>query len=60
MINVWDIDENQNVAENIYKKIVLNETKYGSVEAPISMYRTAPTKTVLSSQILYITDDENS
>ena len=60
MLNVWDIDENQDVAENIYKKVVLNETKYGSVEAPISMHKTAPIETILSSQILYITNDENS
>ena len=45
MINFSSIDEPQDVAE--HKKIISDETEYGSVEDPLSMYRVGSNKTVL-------------
>ena len=58
MINFLDIDEHQDAAKNIRKKIS-NETEYGSVEDPLSMHRTASNQTVLVSEIPYVINDEN-
>ena len=51
MMNFSDIDEHQNVAESIHKKIVSNETEYGSVENSLSMHKTASNETTLVSEI---------
>ena len=53
MMNFSDIDEHQNVAESIHKKIVSNKTEYGSVENSLSMHRTASNDTTLVSEIPY-------
>ena len=59
MIDFLDIDEHEDVAECIHKKIISNETEYGSAEDPLSMHRTASNETLLVSEIPYIVTDEN-
>ena len=59
MINFSGIDKHQDVAESIRKKIISNETEYGSVEDRLSMHRTGSNKTVLLSEIPSIINDEN-
>ena len=59
MIYFWGIDKHQDVAESIHKKIVSNETEYGSVEHPLSMNRTGSNETAFVSEILKIINDES-
>ena len=59
MINFSDIVKHQDVAENIHKKIISNETKYGSVEESLSMQRTGSNEASLLSEIPSIINDEN-
>ena len=59
MIYFWGIDKHEDVAESIHKKIVSNETEYGSVEHPLSMNRTGSNETAFVSEILKIINDEN-
>ena len=59
MINFSNIDEHQDVAESIHKKIISNETEYDSVEDPLSVHRAASNETALVSEVPYITDNEN-
>ena len=54
-----DIDKHQDVAKSIYKIIISNETKYGSVEDPLSMYKTTSNEKALVSEIPYLANDEN-
>ena len=51
MINSSVTDEHQDVAESTHKRIISNETEYGSVEDPLSMHRTGSNKTALVSEI---------
>ena len=51
MINVSGIDKHQDVVESIHKKVISNETEYGSVEDPLSMRRTGSNETALVSEI---------
>ena len=57
MINFSGFDKHQDVGESIHKKIISNETEYGSVEYSLSIYTTATNATV--SEIPYIINDEN-
>ena len=59
MINFSNIDEHQDVAESIHKKILSNETEYDSVKDPLSVHRTVLNETALVSEIPYIINDEN-
>ena len=59
MINFSDIDKHQDVAESIHKKIISNETGYGSVEESLSIHRTGSNETAFVSEIPSIINDEN-
>ena len=59
MINFSDIDKHEDVAESIHKKIISNETGYGSVEESLSMHRTGLNETAFVSEIPSIINDEN-
>ena len=59
MINFSGFDKHQDVGESIHKKIISNETEYGSVEDPLSIYKTATNATALVSEMPYIINDEN-
>ena len=59
MINISDIDEHQDVAQGVHKKIISNETEYDSVEDSLSIHRTASNETNLVSAVPYIINDEN-
>ena len=59
MINFLGIDKPQDVTESIHTKVMSNETEYGSVEDPLSMYRTGSNETALVSEIPSIINDEN-
>ena len=53
MINFSDIDEHEDVVEIIRKRIISNETVYGSIEDSFSMHRIRSNQTALVS-IFYV------
>ena len=53
------IDKHQDVTERIHKKIISNETEYGSVEDPLSTHTTGSNETALFPEIPSIINDEN-
>ena len=59
MINFSGINKHQDVAESIHKKIISNETEYGSVEDPLSMHRNGSNKKALVSKFRSIINEEN-
>ena len=59
MLDFSDIDEHQDIAEYIHKKIISNETEYDPVEDRLSMYKTASNEIALVSEVPYIINDEN-
>ena len=59
MINFSCFDKQENATESIHKKIISNETKYGSVEDPLSTHKTGANETALVSEIPSIIIDED-
>ena len=59
MINFSGIDEHQNFAKSIHKKIISNETEYRSVEDQSHMHRTGSNETDLFSEIPHMINDAN-
>ena len=59
MINFSGIDKHQDVTESIHKKVISNETEYGSVEDHLSMHRTGSNETALVSEIPSIINNKN-
>ena len=59
MINFSDIDEHQDIAKDIHKIIISNETEYDPAEDRLSMYRIASNETALVSEVPYLINDEN-